>query len=66
MVNRTLRTITEENPLGFTLAVLSVDWEGDREFFRNLYVVTLKNDADFEQLIAKKAENWDVERGSYG
>ncbi|EMR02237.1 transcription antitermination factor NusB [Cesiribacter andamanensis] len=44
------------------LAVLSVNWEDDREFFVDLYRLSLANEQQYEELISTKSKNWDVER----
>jgi N utilization substance protein B len=62
MVSKTVRSVTEEEPHKAELAPLAMNWEDDREFFRNLYVITLEHDEEFEKLVAGKTLNWDVER----
>ncbi len=62
MVQRTVKELTPESDSNVALAVLSVNWEDDREFFIDLYKLTIQKEPDFEQLIAGKSKNWDVER----
>jgi N utilization substance protein B len=63
MVSKTVKSVTaEEAPPKAELAPLAMNWEDDREFFRNLYVITLEHEEQFEKLVAGKTLNWDVER----
>jgi len=61
MFNKTMQFI-KENPSGFSLQKLSADWEADREFFQNLYQLCVEKFDEYENLIANKTPNWDVER----
>ncbi len=63
MVSKTVKSVTaEDEPPKAELAPLAMNWEDDREFFRNLYVITLEHEEQFEKLVAGKTLNWDVER----
>ena len=62
MVQRTVKELTPESNNAFELAVLSVNWEDDREFFVDLFKLTIQKEPEFEELIAGKSKNWDVER----
>ncbi|AHM60734.1 nusb antitermination factor [Flammeovirgaceae bacterium 311] len=62
MVQRTVKELTPESDSNVELAVLSVNWEDDREFFIDLYKLTIQKEPEFEELIASKSKNWDVER----
>jgi transcription antitermination protein NusB len=62
MVQRTLKEMEAEAGTEFELAVLSVNWEDDREFFIDLYKLTIQNEQQYEALIGTKSKNWDVER----
>lgn len=62
MVQRTVKELTPESDSSVELAVLSVNWEDDREFFIDLYKLTIQKEPEFEELIASKSKNWDVER----
>lgn len=44
------------------LPELALNWEEDKEFFQNIFNLTITSDKDFSTLIAEKAKNWDVER----
>ena len=59
LVNKTLRSITEE---GLVLAPLSYQWEEDKQFFMQIFDATLKGEAWTENLIAERAKNWEMDR----
>jgi N utilization substance protein B len=61
MFNKTLQFI-KEDPAGFALQKLSPDWESDKEFFVKLYRLCVEKFDEYEDLIANKTPNWDVER----
>lgn len=44
------------------MAALSPDWVEDRQFFRELYSLTLSHEKEHEPLIAAKLQNWDMSR----
>ena len=41
---------------------LAINWEEDKEFFQNIFNLTLDSDKEFNGMIANKTKNWDVER----
>lgn len=41
---------------------LAINWEEDKEFFQNIFNLTIESDKEFNGLIANKTKNWDVER----
>ncbi len=41
---------------------LAINWEEDKEFFQNIFNLTIESDREFNGLIANKTKNWDVER----
>ncbi|QJD81241.1 transcription antitermination factor NusB [Spirosoma rhododendri] len=57
---RTLKSV--QSVAGLQLEPLTDDWEEDELFLNTLYEQSLKNDADYEQLLAEQLKNWDVER----
>ncbi|WP_375585004.1 transcription antitermination factor NusB [Cyclobacterium xiamenense] len=44
------------------LPELALNWEEDKEFFQNIYNLTIASEDEFSSLIAQKTKNWDVER----
>jgi N utilization substance protein B len=47
---------------GEVLPDIALNWEEDKEFFQNIFNLTVENDSANRELIAKKTQNWDIER----
>lgn len=62
LVNKTLKSLTEDAPVETPLLDLSPNWREDREFYEALYRRVIDDDARFEKLIVGTLQNWDVER----
>jgi N utilization substance protein B len=41
---------------------IAINWEEDKEFFENIFNFTIENEETNRELIARKAQNWDIER----
>ncbi|WP_143962389.1 transcription antitermination factor NusB [Litoribacter populi] len=54
----------EETPEmeNYELPELAINWEEDKEFFQNIFNLTIENDEDNRELISEKTKNWDIER----
>ncbi len=59
LVNKTLKSINKD---GVELAPLSYQWEDDKQFFEDIFDWTIEREFWAEELIAKHAKNWDMER----
>lgn len=46
----------------YTLPEIAINWEEDKEFFQNIFNLTVQNDEEYKDLIAQKTKNWDIER----
>lgn len=46
----------------FALPELAINWEEDKEFFQNIFNLTVQNEEEFKDLISNKTKNWDIER----
>ncbi|MBD8489883.1 transcription antitermination factor NusB [Echinicola sp. CAU 1574] len=46
----------------YTLPEIAINWEEDKEFFQNIFNLTIENDGENRALIAEKTKNWDIER----
>lgn len=57
---KTIKSMGKEP--GEVLLDITGNWEEDSAFFNDLYDATLKHEDWVEDLIAKNAENWDIER----
>ena len=63
MVQKSLKALEEGMAAdGLELAPLSPQWDEDRPFMEALYDATLDLDGQFDEVISKKAKNWDIER----
>ncbi len=63
MVTRTLKSIEKVGEKWeLEISLLSYDWEEDKAFFKDLFTLSVKSDEDYEQKIAEKTKNWDVNR----
>ncbi|MDN5216040.1 transcription antitermination factor NusB [Fulvivirgaceae bacterium BMA12] len=63
MVLKTIKSI-EADKEEWTMEVspLSYNWEDDKAFFEKLFIDSVENDEDFENLVAEKSKNWDIHR----
>ena len=50
----------QEEP--FQLLELSANLEDDLEYFRELFRITAANDEEYEQIVAEKSQNWQIDR----
>ena len=60
LISKTLKSLEESQ--SFDLAELSYNWDEDIEFFETIYNTTLAEEDTYEELIAAKSKNWDVDR----
>ncbi len=60
LLTKTIKGIEEDKP--FCLLDLSYNWEEDLAFFKTIFNATLKEENKYEELIASKSKNWDIER----
>jgi len=62
MIAKTIKTFINEDPFANKLTPISADWDEDSRFVKDLLLYTLKNDADYQALIAERTKNWESER----
>lgn len=62
LVNRSLKSLADHPEEGIEIATLTPNWEDDKVFFEELYTLTIRNGAEYEQIIAEKSENWAIDR----
>jgi N utilization substance protein B len=62
MVAKTLKNFTSDDPFKNKLTPISADWEEDSKFVEDLFVYTLKNNAQYQEMIAERTKNWESER----
>lgn len=61
MVLKTFKNVTSDDS-NLQLSVLSNNWEDDKTFFEKLFQITVQKGKEFDNLIAEKSKNWDIER----
>ncbi|HSI74887.1 MAG TPA: transcription antitermination factor NusB [Lunatimonas sp.] len=60
---KVLKNIDLQQPMPAEfLPELAINWEDDREFFKNIFNLTVDSEAEYSDLIAVKAKNWDIDR----
>lgn len=62
MVAKTIKNFTSEDPFKNKLTPISQDWEEDSKFVQDLFLYTLKNNKEYQELIAERTKNWESER----
>lgn len=60
LTSKTVKAFEESGEI--QLQDMSYNWEDDKAFFVDLYDETCKVEKEYEELIAKKTRNWDIER----
>lgn len=60
LLTKTIKNLEADK--SFELLEMSYNWEEDLEFFKTIYNTTLADEDTYEELIASKSKNWDVER----
>jgi N utilization substance protein B len=61
MVLKTLKAI-DEKATDFDLAELSYNWGEDKQFFETIFDQTVNGGDKYDELIASKSKNWDLDR----
>ncbi|WP_215225182.1 transcription antitermination factor NusB [Echinicola shivajiensis] len=60
---KVLKNISESpDSQDYELPEIAINWEEDKEFFQNIFNLTIENDYENRTLIAEKTKNWDIER----
>jgi len=62
MVAKTIKNFVSEDPFKNKLTPISADWKEDSKFVEDLFVYTLKNNNEYQGLIAERTKNWESER----
>jgi N utilization substance protein B len=62
MVAKTLKNFTSEDPFKNKLTPISADWDEDSKFVEDLFVYTLRNNVQYQEMIAERTKNWESER----
>ena len=63
LASKVLKNIKENFEVeGEVLPEIAINWEEDKEFFQNIFNLTVENDDINKVLISKRTQNWDIER----
>ncbi|RCH54032.1 transcription antitermination factor NusB [Mucilaginibacter hurinus] len=62
LIAKTFKNFSNDDPQLNKLAEITGNWEEDREFIVDLFVQSVKYDADYQEMIAAKTQNWEPER----
>src|SRR5690625_5219975 len=62
LVTKTFKNFSSENPHENKLADLTPNWREDKIFILELFSHTIRHAEEYEEMIADKTKNWDVER----
>lgn len=63
LVTRTVRDLEEDSDhKDFELPDFSNNWEEDKEFFEEIFDISIANDEEYSKIIAAKTKNWEVDR----
>lgn len=49
-------------PENFVLPEIAINWEEDKEFFQNIFNLSVESEDKYKDLIAQKTKNWDIDR----
>jgi N utilization substance protein B len=61
MALKTLKAIHDQGN-DAELVQLSPNWDDDRDFYRELFMLAVANDEEYTQIIADKTQKWDISR----
>ena len=61
MVIKTLKSVEPDSD-DIELAELSYNWQEDKEFFETIFDKTIEEGKKFDEVIASKTKNWDIDR----
>lgn len=60
---KVLKNVEESpEPETFSLPEIAINWEEDKEFFVEIFNLTVQKEDEYKDLIAQKTKNWDIER----
>ncbi|AFL83181.1 NusB antitermination factor [Belliella baltica DSM 15883] len=63
LASKVIRNVYEQLEEGVELLPeIAMNWEDDKEFFQNIFNLSIENEDLNKELIAKKTQNWDIER----
>lgn len=61
MLIKTIKNMNEETGT-LELMTLSNNWEDDKEYFKLLFEFSVRNQKEYEKILAEKIKNWEIDR----
>lgn len=66
LASKVLKNVYEQLEEGAELLPeIAMNWEDDKEFFQNIFNLSIENEDLNKELIAQKTQNWDIERVAF-
>jgi len=62
LIAKTFKNFSYDNPQQNKLADITGNWAEDQDFIVNLFEQTVRYNADYQELIGQKTQNWEPER----
>ncbi|MFB5944966.1 transcription antitermination factor NusB [Albibacterium profundi] len=62
LVAKTFKNFVSHNPYENKLADLTPNWNEDKEFIIDLFVLTVRHSEEYSEMIGKKTKNWEADR----
>lgn len=62
LVAKTFKNFVSHNPYENKLADLTPNWDEDKEFIVDLFVLTVRHSEEYSEMIGKKTKNWEADR----
>ena len=62
LIAKTFKNFSFDDPKLNKLAEVTGDWDEDQEFIMQLFQQSIRHDAEYQEMISKKTQNWEPER----
>ena len=62
LIAKTFKNFSNDDPKLNKLAEVTGNWDEDRQFIVDLFQQTIKHDAEYQEMISKKTQNWEPDR----
>ncbi len=62
LIKKTVKSYSPGSSTPFEVFELSINWEDDKQYFEDLYKYTIDNGEEYEDIIAAKSKNWEIDR----
>ncbi|HVS92588.1 MAG TPA: transcription antitermination factor NusB [Mucilaginibacter sp.] len=62
LIAKTFKNFSYDDPRLNKLAEVTGNWDEDRQFITDLFEMCIRHDAEYQEMISKKTQNWEPER----